>query len=123
MAKKINNQVASKTPSTEQPRLPWWVEVLFVQVGLPDKWLRPFLKFKKTSQKNLRQKKKSIFLAFTILFILGYIYPVIKRADISNQCVRDTEKYISDTINDGMKYKFSEISIVALNFCNGGKLE
>ena len=27
--------------------LPWWVELLFVQIGLPDKWLIKVLKSKK----------------------------------------------------------------------------
>ena len=30
--------------------LPWWVELLFVQIGLPDKLLIKILKAKKTSK-------------------------------------------------------------------------
>ena len=31
--------------------LPWWVELLFVQIGLPDKFLIKILKAKKKSQR------------------------------------------------------------------------
>ena len=37
----------SKSTQTNQKRLPWWVELLFVQIGLPDKWLIKILKSKK----------------------------------------------------------------------------
>ena len=30
-----------------QSKLPWWVELLFVQIGLPDSWLSKYLKKKK----------------------------------------------------------------------------
>tara|TARA_Y100001968_G_scaffold322008_1_gene357368 strand:+ start:207 stop:578 length:372 start_codon:yes stop_codon:yes gene_type:complete len=123
MAKKVNKQVASKTPTHQEQRLPWWVEVLFVQVGLPDKWLRTFLKLKKTSQRNLKQNQKSVALTFIFLLLLAYIHPIIKKAAISNRCIKNTEDYISKTIKDGKVYKLPEITIVAHNFCNGGKLE
>ncbi len=32
-----------------QTNLPWWVELLFVQIGLPDSWLSKYLKKEKTS--------------------------------------------------------------------------
>ena len=34
-----------------QTKLPWWVELLFVQIGLPDSWLSKYLKKKKRSSK------------------------------------------------------------------------
>ena len=33
--------------------LPWWVELLFVQIGLPDKLLIKILKAKKTSKESV----------------------------------------------------------------------
>ena len=36
----------SKADKT-QAKLPWWVELLFVQIGLPDSWLSKYLKKKK----------------------------------------------------------------------------
>ena len=37
----------AKSSQINQKRLPWWVELLFVQIGLPDKWLIKILKTKK----------------------------------------------------------------------------
>ena len=42
--KKINS---SNSSQINQKRLPLWVEILFVQIGLPDKWLIKILKTKK----------------------------------------------------------------------------
>ena len=38
--------------------LPWWVELLFVQIGLPDKWLIKVLKSKKKYAEMLKNEKK-----------------------------------------------------------------
>ena len=47
--------------------LPWWVELLFVQVGLPDKLLIKILKAKKTSKEFIKNEKKSL-----ITFLIPY---------------------------------------------------
>ena len=49
-AKKMNTYENSKKKSDKH--LPWWVELLFVQVGLPDKLLIKILKAK-NNLKNL----------------------------------------------------------------------
>ena len=49
-AKKMNTYENSKKKKDKD--LPWWVEFLFVQIGLPDKLLIKILKAKKKS-KNL----------------------------------------------------------------------
>ena len=38
--------------------LPWWVELLFVQIGLPDKLLLKILKAKKKSIELIKNDKK-----------------------------------------------------------------
>ena len=38
--------------------LPWWVELLFVQIGLPDKLLIKILKTKKMLKNFLKMKNK-----------------------------------------------------------------
>ena len=54
---RIQNHESKKmnTPNNSRKKrkldLPWWVELLFVQIGLPDKWLVYFLK----TNKNLRE--------------------------------------------------------------------
>jgi len=47
-AKKMNTSENSKKKKDKD--LPWWVELLFVQMGLPDKLLIKILKAKKTSK-------------------------------------------------------------------------
>ena len=40
--------------------LPWWVELLFVQIGLPDKLLIKILKAKKKSKDLFKNDKKFV---------------------------------------------------------------
>ena len=47
-AKKMNNPENFKKKTDKN--LPWWVEFLFVQIGLPDRLLIKILKAKKTSK-------------------------------------------------------------------------
>ena len=44
-AKKMNNSEISN--KKENKKLPWWVELLFMQIGLPEKLLPKILKAKK----------------------------------------------------------------------------
>ena len=44
--KKLKASRSSHNPKDKN--LPWWVELLFVQIGLPDKWLIKILKAKKS---------------------------------------------------------------------------
>ena len=53
-----------KKPSNE---LPWWVEVLFVQIGLPDSMLRYFLKKRKKAKQLIVSNKKNISIALLTL--------------------------------------------------------
>jgi len=50
-AKKMNT--SSNLKKKKDKDLPWWVELLFVQIGLPDKLLIKILKTKKKTQKFL----------------------------------------------------------------------
>ena len=53
--KKMNNYENSK--KKKDKHLPWWVEILFVQIGLPDKLLIKILKAKKHLTNLLKMKK------------------------------------------------------------------
>ena len=53
-AKKMNT--SSNLKKKKDKELPWWVELLFVQIGLPDKLLIKILKAKKTSKNLLKMK-------------------------------------------------------------------
>ena len=41
--------------------LPWWVELLFVKIGLPDKLIIKLLKAKKTYKEYIKNEKDKIF--------------------------------------------------------------
>ena len=57
---KNQNYAAKKMNSSEKIKkkkdLPWWVELLFVQMGLPDKLLVKILKTKKTYKEFIKNK-------------------------------------------------------------------
>ena len=55
-AKKMNNTEYAK--KKKDKNLPWWVELLFVQIGLPDKLLIKILKAKKNSKELIKNEKK-----------------------------------------------------------------
>ena len=57
-AKKMNTSKNFKKKKDKD--LPWWVELLFVQIGLPDKLLIKILKAKKTSKELIKNDKKSL---------------------------------------------------------------
>ena len=66
-AKKMNTSANLKKKKDKD--LPWWVELLFVQVGLPDKLLIKILKAKKTSKELIKNEKKSMII---FLFVIRY---------------------------------------------------
>jgi len=54
-AKKMNT--SSNLKKKKDKELPWWVELLFVQIGLPDNLLIKILKSKKHLKNLLKMKK------------------------------------------------------------------
>ena len=108
-----------KSSQINQKRLPWWVELLFVQIGLPDKWLIKILKTKKNTLDFYSEKKKLIFLIFLFLFTLGYFHPLIKDSNSKLKC----QKTAFDFINKSTSFKNENIKMVkmlSVNFCSGG---
>jgi len=65
-AKKMNNSENFKKKTDKN--LPWWVELLFVQIGLPDKLLIKILKAKKTFKEFIKNDKKSIIIFLILIF-------------------------------------------------------
>ncbi len=103
----------------KEKSLPWWVELLFVQIGLPDKWLIKFLKSKKKSSELLKNEKK---LLLTYLFVLAgfiYFYPVVKYSIEKLDCQSAAKKYILDNKNTN-KLNIKQLRMISTNFCNGG---
>ena len=117
-AKKMNTSENLKKKKGKD--LPWWVELLFVQVGLPDKLLIKILKAKKTSKEFIKNEKKSIIIFLFVISALAYFYPVIKHAKNKLDCEAIAKNYIIKNKNTiGINNR--EIKMLSTNFCYGGE--
>ena len=117
-AKKMNT--SSNLKKKKDKELPWWVELLFVQIGLPDKLLIKVLKAKKTSKEFIKQENKSIIIFLFLVTTLAYFYPVIKHAKNKLDCEAIAKNYIIKNKNTiGINNK--EIKMLSTNFCYGGE--
>ena len=100
--------------------LPWWVELLFVQIGLPDKLLIKILKAKKTSKEIFENEKKSIITFLFLIATLAYFYPVIKHAKNKLDCEAIAKNYIIKN-KKTIGFNNREIKMLSTNFCYGGE--
>jgi|GEM_PF-1151622 len=117
-AKKMNT--SSNLKKKKDKELPWWVELLFVQIGLPDKLLIKILKGKKTSKEFIKNEKKSIIIFLFVITTLAYFYPVIKHAKNKLDCEAIAKNYIIKNKNTiGINNR--EIKMLSTNFCYGGE--
>ena len=117
-AKKMNT--SSNLKKKKDKDLPWWVELLFVQIGLPDKLLIKILKAKKTSKEFIKNEKKSIIIFLFVITTLAYFYPVIKHAKNKLDCEAIAKNYIIKNKNT-IGFNNREIKMLSTNFCNGGE--
>jgi len=117
-AQKMNNSKNLKKKADKN--LPWWVELLFVQIGLPDKLLIKILKAKKASTEFIKNDKKSLITFLFSISILAYFYPVIKHAKSKLDCEAIAKNYIIKNKNTiGINKR--DIKMLSTNFCNGGE--
>ena len=117
-AKKMNT--SSNLKKKKDKDLPWWVELLFVQIGLPDKLLIKILKAKKTSKEFIINEKKLIIIFLFVITTLAYFYPVIKHAKNKLDCEAIAKNYIIKNKNlIGINNR--EIKMISTNFCYGGE--
>ena len=117
-AKKMNT--SSNLKKKKDKELPWWVELLFVQIGLPDKLLIKILKAKKTSKEFIKNEKKSIIIFLFVITTLTYFYPVIKHSKNKLDCEAIAKNYIIKNKNTiGINNR--EIKMLSTNFCYGGE--
>ena len=117
-AKKMNTSENFKNKKDKD--LPWWVELLFVQIGLPDKLLIKILKAKKTSKEFIKNENKSIIIFLFVITTLAYFYPVIKHAKNKLDCEAIAKNYIIKNKNTiGINNR--EIKMLSTNFCYGGE--
>ena len=117
-AKKMNT--SSNLKKKKDKDLPWWVELLFVQIGLPDKLLIKILKAKKTSKEFIKNENKSIIIFLFVITTLAYFYPVIKHAKNKLDCEAIAKNYIIKNKNI-MGINNRELKMISTNFCYGGE--
>ena len=117
-AQKMNNSENFKKKTDKN--LPWWVELLFVQIGLPDKLLIKILKAKKTSKEFIKNDKKSLITFLFAITTFAYFYPVIKHANNKLNCEAIAKNYIIKNKNTiGINNR--ELKMLSTNFCYGGE--
>ena len=117
-AKKMNT--SEKTNKRNQKDLPWWVELLFVQIGLPDKLLIKILKLRKNTGELIKNEKKSLITFLFVITSLAYFYPVIKHANNKLYCEAIAKNYIIKNKNT-IGFNKREIKMISTNFCYGGE--
>ena len=104
-----------------QSKLPWWVELLFVQIGLPDSWLSKFLKKKKDAAIFIDENKKYIVYSAILIAGILYVYPIVRYTSSSSSCIDKTTKYLkSHNINKSQNKM--DINSLAVGYCHGGSL-
>ena len=117
-AKKMNTSPNSN--KKKDKNLPWWVELLFVQIGLPDKFLIKILNAKKKSKEFMKNDKKALLTFLFIITVLAYLYPVIKHAKSRLDCEAIAKGYIIKNKNiTGINKR--ELKMLSTNFCYGGE--
>ena len=117
-AKKMNTSENLKKKKDKD--LPWWVELLFVQVGLPDKLLIKILKTQKNAKELIKSDKKSLITILFVITTLSYFYPVIKHAKNKLDCEAIAKNYIIKNKNT-IGFNNREIIMLSTNFCYGGE--
>ena len=117
-AKKMNTSEKFKKKNDKD--LPWWVELLFVQIGLPDKFLIKILKTKKNAKELINNDKKSLITVLFVIASLSYFYPVVKHAKNKIDCEAFAKNYIIKNKNTiGINNR--ELKMLSTNFCYGGE--
>ena len=117
-AKKLNT--APNSNKKKDKNLPWWVELLFVQIGLPDKFLIKILNAKKKSKELIKNDKKVLLTFLFTITTLAYFYPVIKHAKSKLDCEAIAKNYITKNKNVTGTNK-QELKMLSTNFCYGGE--
>ena len=104
-----------------QEKLPWWVELLFVQIGLPDSWLSKLLKKKREATKLIDENKKNIMYCAILIAGMFYIYPIVKYTSSSSSCIDKTTEYLKSNKTNSNKNTI-DINSLAVGYCHGGTL-
>ena len=100
--------------------LPWWVELLFVQVGLPDSLLIKLLKTKKKAKELIKNDQKLLITFLFVITLMAYFYPVIKHSKNKLDCESIAKNYITKNKKTNNIDK-QELKMLSINFCYGGE--
>ncbi len=103
-----------------QTKLPWWVELLFVQIGLPDAWLSKVLKTKKETKVFIHENKTNILYLVLIIATILYLYPIVKYTSSSSSCITKTTRYLKSTNVSNIDE--IDLNSLAVGYCHGGTL-
>ena len=114
---KMNTSQTSRKKKDKD--LPWWVEFLFVQIGLPDNLLIKILKAKRKSKEFIKNEQKLLILLLFVISLLAYFYPVIRHAKNKLDCETTAKNYIIKNKNI-MQINKEELRMLSTNFCYGG---
>ena len=117
-SKKMN--ISDNPKKKKEKNLPWWVELLFVQIGLPDTLLIKILKTRKKSKELIKNDKKLLLIFFFVIITLAYFYPVIKHAKNKLECEAVAKNYIIKNKNI-IQIDKRELKMLSTNFCHGGE--
>ena len=100
--------------------LPWWVELLFVQIGLPDNILIKILKTKKKAKELIKIDQKLLIIFLFVIILMAYFYPVIKHSKNKLDCESIAKNYIAKNKKTNNIDK-QELKMLSINFCYGGE--
>ena len=116
-----NQMNTSRNSKKKQDKdLPWWVELLFVQIGLPDNLLIKILNAKKKSKELIKNDKKLLIIFLFVMTTFAYFYPVINLAKNKLECEINARNYITKNKNIKPINK-KELRMLSTNFCYGGE--
>ena len=111
---------SQKPKKKKDKALPWWVELLFIQIGLPDNLLIKILKAKKKAKELIKNDQKLLITFLFLITLMAYFYPVIKHSKNKLDCESIAKKYIIKNKNIiGINNR--EIKMLSTNFCYGGE--
>ena len=115
-----NLKISPNSKIKKNKSLPWWVELLFVQIGLPDKFLIKILTTKKNFRELLKSEKKLLITSLFVLAGIIYFYPVVKYSASKLECEDIAKKYIIENKNL-INLDKKKLRMLSTNFCNGGE--
>ena len=116
--KKMNTSQNQK--KKKEKDLPWWVELFFVQIGLPDNLLIKILKTKKKVKELIKNDQKLLISFVFVITLMAYFYPVIKHSKSKLDCESIAKNYITKNKKTN-NIDRQELKMLSINFCYGGE--